>query len=641
MPWLKIGVYVMRSSQGRPSTPVSKHLISVKHFDVSKPINQASQLNHVPNRTAGVDLKLGEQLVRRLALHQALLPTYRLPPPLPNDVSPALTALLANPSALSSLLPPPVDPAWRAHESSSDVVAPGVPPQRAARKRSQLVALLRVIAPFLLARPQANVVDFCAGCGHVGLLVAALFPAASITLVDIREVALRIAQTRAKAAGLVNVQTRQCSVDELPADVPCDIALALHACGSASDLVLSVAKQRRAAVVVAPCCVGAVASPRLQLTIVDGDVCRQSNITDTDPEPRSSELASVVTAEEFSLLARAADYSELKNGCDHWRGIAKMLVEQDRLAMLKDAGFRNVTLVKMRPEDCTPKNDMLVAWSELTWGANDNNINSNGLLNASAWCFDHLANGVLLDFCDASLLHGFGAHEVAVVERTLRDNVCDPSGPGTFSSSPGAGKRARKIIHAVAEALNLAHHSIGRGTARHVIVARNPHWPLFFDNYIGVGGPHVDQVAQSLSQFVPSEFVERRHFVRGAPHHITIVSPREVSLLPSPYTTEKSECTELCYKALFSSQFTILGIGHTRKVLRKDSDPKNDVDAEVYFAVIEWPEAQLLRQELGLPPCDLHITLGFKNKDVYGVAKDSTTLVKWLYMTCSPWIVKT
>ena len=108
-----------------------------------------------------------------------------------------------------------------------------------------------------------SVVDFSSGCGHVGLLIAAVFPSVSVTLLDVKGVAIEIAAKRAEAAGLTNVRTFQCSIREFPPSIPCDVAVPLHACGDASDDVLQISVERCAALVMEPCCVGSLATPGL------------------------------------------------------------------------------------------------------------------------------------------------------------------------------------------------------------------------------------------------------------------------------------------------------------------------------------------------------------------------------------------
>ena len=39
------------------------------------------------------------------------------------------------------------------------------------------------------------------------------------------------------------------------------------------------------------------------------------------------------------------------------------------------------------------------------------------------------------------------------------------------------------------------------------------------------------------------------------------------------------------------------------------------------MVVVEWMELQELRSSFGLPPNDPHVTVGFRDHDIHGVAK--------------------
>lgn len=97
-------------------------------------------------------------------------------------------------------------------------------------------------------------VDFCAGGGHLGLVLAALRPDITMVLLDVKQPALAGAQQRARAMGLKNVQTFCGAVGEYRA--PFDLALALHSCGGAADAVQTAAIAAGAGYVIAPCCYG-------------------------------------------------------------------------------------------------------------------------------------------------------------------------------------------------------------------------------------------------------------------------------------------------------------------------------------------------------------------------------------------------
>jgi tRNA nucleotidyltransferase/poly(A) polymerase len=105
--------------------------------------------------------------------------------------------------------------------------------------------------------------------------------------------------------------------------------------------------------------------------------------------------------------------------------------------------------------------------------------------------------------------------------------------------------------------------------------------------------------------------------------HITIIEPPEVSKIAKTLKGQGLSSAEV--DAQLKTKVGALTVdGEPQMIgLGKQTSGGN----ETYFAVVKWPEAQLLRDQLGLPSKDLHITLGFKEKDIYGVPKDETTLV--------------
>lgn len=72
--------------------------------------------------------------------------------------------------------------------------------------------------------------------------------------IDANKNSIAMLNSKARAAGLSNVIGRCQWIQEVPEEA--DIALALHACGAASDFALLQAARARAAFSVCPCCVG-------------------------------------------------------------------------------------------------------------------------------------------------------------------------------------------------------------------------------------------------------------------------------------------------------------------------------------------------------------------------------------------------
>jgi len=58
-----------------------------------------------------------------------------------------------------------------------------------------------------------TIVDFCSGCGHIGILVAYLLPQCRVLLIDNKEHSLRRAVQRVKKLNLKNISIIQSNVD--------------------------------------------------------------------------------------------------------------------------------------------------------------------------------------------------------------------------------------------------------------------------------------------------------------------------------------------------------------------------------------------------------------------------------------------
>ena len=99
-----------------------------------------------------------------------------------------------------------------------------------------------------------RVVDFGSGTGNLCLPLAFLFPECDFTAVEMKNTPVEILRERASAAGLTNIRAVQSMIEGY--EEPFDIALALHACGNATDYALWRAERSRAAYLVCPCCIG-------------------------------------------------------------------------------------------------------------------------------------------------------------------------------------------------------------------------------------------------------------------------------------------------------------------------------------------------------------------------------------------------
>ena len=156
---------------------------------------------------------------------------------------------------------------------------------RGRRKRLQVEsfrAVVRAAATTLGLDPggskrRLTIVDFGCGTGNLLLPLAAQHPEADFVGLDLNPRSIDLLSARARDAGLANVAARVGLIEEY--EGPCDLALALHVCGSGTDAVLLQAQARRAAFVVAPCCIGklrdgglkSVAGMKNAISTADGD----------------------------------------------------------------------------------------------------------------------------------------------------------------------------------------------------------------------------------------------------------------------------------------------------------------------------------------------------------------------------------
>ena len=205
-----------------------------------------------------------------------------------------------------------------------------------------------------------TVVDFGSGSGNMVLILATvrnasslpahslrisdaplqLFPAISFIAVDMNGESLRLLQQRATATRLTNVSC-VCGLIEHYSG-PVDVAFALHACGSATDLALLQAQRARAIFVVSPCCIGklkysiakAEAASSCSSTgavephapvgldhIGAGTGCKECVGVAQPVHPRSSFMRGRMGGSEFALLVQFADFADGTCDSDCGRGL--------------------------------------------------------------------------------------------------------------------------------------------------------------------------------------------------------------------------------------------------------------------------------------------------------------------------------
>jgi len=299
----------------------------------------------------------------------------------------------------------PID--WSALPSSL-VPATHMPAARAARKQHQLQNMIDALRALLqhleLRRTTANspvrpvVVDFCCGSGHLGFPVAFLFPECDVILLEHNASAVarakqRLSSLRADTGGAwSNLRVVHAGLQHF--DEPFDIGIGVHACGWLSDIIQAKCFQQQAAFLLAPCCIGKLRlgeGLQISLPLENGSTpshvtaasarctCGKQATASSPPPvrscpllhyPRSALYSSVLTLDQYLLLASKADYSDSSwdfSSAAATKGHAyKAFCEWDRCCAAREAGYVTA-LTKMNPPDCTPKNDVIFGIHKARW----------------------------------------------------------------------------------------------------------------------------------------------------------------------------------------------------------------------------------------------------------------------------------
>jgi hypothetical protein len=403
---------------------------------------------------------------------------------------------------------------------------PGQLPQRirAQRKEDQIRSILRCILSLVPdsvtkeATIHFTIVDFGGGSGHLSLPLALLLPACTVVCIDLNERSLEMLHEKAhlccSTSDITKADKLRCVNFDAPGQkrrtaIPnlftfhnaldmfaenFDLAVALHLCGEATDVCLRLSGRRNAsAIVVAPCCVGKLSLDSKNPYIFQAT--RQN--TPTIQYPQSSQFCQIIREQnDWNALAKAADYSdrgECRTSQNAARRTAKALLETDRRLYLEQQFGYRTAMTRMDPWESTPKNDIIVAWKERS-------CISNSFLNSTV---DRTCQVDFQLTIDHVLKHTAFMYEIdeayKSTMKTKDERTCRHDGPVDWTIEEefeihqqmtdyfaihtqedsvlifptGLGGRKRKLMHYVAEQMQLAHWSVGKKNAtKTVAVAR-------------------------------------------------------------------------------------------------------------------------------------------------------------------------
>ncbi|OLQ15351.1 Glutathione S-transferase C-terminal domain-containing protein-like [Symbiodinium microadriaticum] len=221
---------------------------------------------------------------------------------------------------------------------------------RAARKRAQVECLASYALQMM--EPTTKVVEFGAGSGHLGLLLASQRSDCQVVLVEAKEYSADVAARRIEGTGISNCRVFHGTVDAFAATgEEFDLAVGLHLCGLLTDAVLGLARRRFAEACVVPCCYGQVATLKEDHRRGEGTAQRM--------HPCSKAMR-MIPREAFAWCAKAADFTAGKGGAfdpksDGFRTALKCMriVDTDRLWTAREEGFEG--MLGTLQQGCSPK----------------------------------------------------------------------------------------------------------------------------------------------------------------------------------------------------------------------------------------------------------------------------------------------
>ncbi|XP_049706450.2 glutathione S-transferase C-terminal domain-containing protein homolog [Helicoverpa armigera] len=225
---------------------------------------------------------------------------------------------------------------WSEIPEGANPYAGHLPDSRVQRKSQQLENL--ALAVLSIVKEGDIIVDFCCGSGHLGILLAYLLPRCTIILLDNKVQSLSRARDRVHKMRMNNVFFFQCNVDFFIGEF--DIGIGLHACGIATDLILDKCLKVNAKFVVSPCCYGSL------------------HATDRMVYPRSKKFSSL-PIEQYLCIGHTADQTHKEHPLAVRGSRCSCIIDSDRGRLAEEMGYK-VTLMKLKPPSCTPKNNLLI-----------------------------------------------------------------------------------------------------------------------------------------------------------------------------------------------------------------------------------------------------------------------------------------
>lgn len=143
------------------------------------------------------------------------------------------------------------------------------------------------------------------------------------------------------------------------------------------------------------------------------------------------------------------------------------------------------------------------------------------------------------------------------------------------------------------------------------------------NNYIGLDipkwmvEPYINQMKEIIdNDKLFDEYIKNKEARDRGHYHITVINVMDFNQLTKKLGSKFIESLEVPFD-IEITDLELLGVGTAQKN-----------ENRAYYVVCKSDILNEVRSRYGLPPIDLHITIGFKWKDVFGVPKNKETIIK-------------
>lgn len=253
---------------------------------------------------------------------------------------------------------------------------------RAERKRQQISCLVELVETeiFILERnlsdqclshgkksTSVTIVDFGAGSGHLGLLIAHRNPQVTVILAEQKSYSVNVARKRISELALTNVLVYDDDIRKMKDDRVFHIGVGLHCCGWLTDIALALCSSVGASIVISPCCYGQIAKPPPGFS----DLIASNQSTEKNCYRSVMLFGSIEGESLLDIISSGADFSigfetDFSANVDFLLAKKCMrLIDLDRALYLcstfqKNNQYYAMKLLSLFPLTCSPKNDIIV-----------------------------------------------------------------------------------------------------------------------------------------------------------------------------------------------------------------------------------------------------------------------------------------